>query len=335
MAATSNQILVTGGAGYIGSHVVKELIRRGYQPIVYDNLQTGHRQAVKNAALIQADLADRQKLTRTFQSYSVRAVMHFAADCLVNESMKDPLKYINNNVRNGLHLLEAMDQAGVGKIVFSSSCAVYGEPIKVPIAEDHPCLPTNVYGETKWIFERFLQEYSASKKLDFISLRYFNAAGADPEGELGEDHQNETHLIPLALKALLGGNRLPVYGTDYDTPDGTCIRDYIHVMDLAQAHISALERLLEGGESASYNLGNGSGYSVIEVIATAEKVSAKKISFLEAPRRAGDPAQLVASSEKIRKELGWTPKYPQLESIVQSAWNWHRTHPQGYGTHSS
>jgi UDP-glucose-4-epimerase GalE len=244
--------------------------------------------------------------------------------------MKDPLKYINNNVRNALSLLEAMNQSGVRKIVFSSSCAVYGEPIKVPIPEDHPCLPTNVYGETKWIFEKFLQAYNAAKKLDFISLRYFNAAGADPEGELGEDHQNETHLIPLALKALLGGNRLSVYGTDYATPDGTCIRDYIHVTDLAQAHILALERLLKGGESASYNLGNGSGYSVREVITTAEKVSAKRISFLEAPRRAGDPAQLVASSEKIRKELGWTPKYPQLESIVQSAWNWHRTHPKGY-----
>jgi len=326
------RILVTGGAGYIGSHVVKELLRRGYQPIVYDNLQTGHREAVKNAPLIQADLADREKLNQTFQSYSIQAVMHFAADCLVNESMKDPLKYINNNVRNGLHLLEAMNQAGVKKIVFSSSCAVYGEPIKVPIPEDHPCQPTNVYGETKWIFEKFLQMYNAAKKLAFVSLRYFNAAGADPEGELGEDHQNETHLIPLALKALLGGKRLSVYGTDYDTPDGTCIRDYIHVTDLAQAHILALERLLKGGESTSYNLGNGSGYSVREVITTAEKVSAKKISFLEAPRRAGDPAQLVASSEKIRKELGWTPKYPQLESIVQSAWNWHRTHPQGYAS---
>jgi UDP-glucose 4-epimerase len=312
--------------------VVKELTHRGYRAVVYDNLQTGHRQAVKNAPLIQGDLADIAELTRAFQSYSIQAVMHFAADCLVNESMKDPLKYINNNVRNGLHLLEAMNQAGVKKIVFSSSCAVYGEPIKVLIAEDHPCRPTNVYGETKWIFEKFLQMYNAAKKLAFVSLRYFNAAGADPEGELGEDHQNETHLIPLALKALLGGKRLSVYGTDYDTPDGTCIRDYIHVMDLAQAHILALERLLKGGESATYNLGNGNGYSIREVIATVEKVSAKKISFLEAPRRAGDPAQLVASSEKIRKELGWTPKYPQLESIVQSAWNWHRTHPQGYAS---
>ena len=330
MVENNKQILVTGGAGYIGSQVVKELIRRGYQPIVYDNLQTGHREAVKIAPLIHADLADRAKLSQTFQSYSIQAVMHFAADCLVNESMKDPLKYINNNVRNGLHLLEAMNQSGVRKIVFSSSCAVYGEPIKVPIAEDHPCHPTNVYGETKWIFEKFLHAYNASKKLDFISLRYFNAAGADLEGELGEDHQNETHLIPLALKALLGGNRLSIYGTDYDTPDGTCIRDYIHVTDLAQAHILALERLLKGGDSASYNLGNGNGYSVRQVIDTAEKVSAKEISFLEAPRRAGDPAQLVASSEKIRKELGWTPKYPKLESIVQSAWNWHRTHPNGY-----
>jgi UDP-glucose-4-epimerase GalE len=327
---TSHQILVTGGAGYIGSHAVKELTRRGYQAIVYDNLQTGHRQAVKNASLIQGDLADKGRLLQVFQSHSIQAVMHFAADCLVSESMKDPLKFINNNVRNGLHLLEAMHQSGVKKIVFSSSCAVYGEPVRIPIPEDHPCLPTNVYGETKWVFEKFLQAYHDAKKLDFISLRYFNAAGADPEGELGEDHQNETHLIPLALKALLGQNRLSVYGTDYDTPDGTCIRDYIHVMDLAQAHILALERLLQGGESAAYNLGNGNGYSVREVVATAEKVSSKKISLIEAPRRAGDPARLVGSSEKIRKGLGWTPKYPKLESIVHSAWNWHRTHPNGY-----
>ncbi len=330
MRETNHQVLVTGGAGYIGSHVVKELIRRGYRAVVYDNLQTGHRQAVKNAPLIQADLADIAELTRAFQSYSIQAVMHFAADCLVNESMKDPLKFLNNNVRNGLHLLEAMNQFGVKKFVFSSSCAVYGEPIKVPIPEDHPCLPTNVYGETKWVFEKFLQAYHDAKKLDFIALRYFNAAGADPEGELGEDHQSETHLIPLAFKALLGGNRLSIYGTDYDTPDGTCVRDYIHVMDLAQAHILALERLLKGGEPAAYNLGNGNGYSVREVIAAAEKVSARKISFIEAPRRAGDPARLVGSSEKIRKELGWSPKYPKLESIVQSAWNWHRTHPNGY-----
>jgi len=330
MGETNHQILVTGGAGYIGSHVVKELIRRGYRAVVYDNLQTGHRKAVKNAPLIQGDLADKERLTRAFQSYSIQAVMHFAADCLVNESMKEPLKFINNNVRNGLHLLEAMNQWGVKKFVFSSSCAVYGEPVKVPIPEDHPCLPTNVYGETKWVFEKFLQAYHDAQKLDFISLRYFNAAGADPDGELGEDHQKETHLIPLAFKALLGKNRLSIYGTDYDTPDGTCIRDYIHVMDLAQAHFLALERLLQGGESATYNLGNGNGYSVREVIAMAEKVSAKKMPLIEAPRRAGDPAQLVASSEKIKKELGWTPKYPKLESIIQSAWNWHRTHPNGY-----
>jgi len=330
MGETNHQILVTGGAGYIGSHVVKELIRRGYRAVVYDNLQTGHRKAVKNAPLIQGDLADKERLTRAFQSYSIQAVMHFAADCLVNESMKEPLKFINNNVRNGLHLLEAMNQWRVKKFVFSSSCAVYGEPVKIPIPEDHPCLPTNVYGETKWVFEKFLQAYHDAKKLDFISLRYFNAAGADPDGELGEDHQKETHLIPLAFKALLGKNRLSIYGTDYDTPDGTCIRDYIHVMDLAQAHFLALERLLQGGESATYNLGNGNGYSVREVIAMAEKVSAKKMPLIEAPRRAGDPAQLVASSEKIKKELGWTPKYPKLESIIQSAWNWHRTHPNGY-----
>lgn len=257
--------------------------------------------------------------------------MHFAADSLVNESMKEPLKYLHNNVRKGLHLLEIMDQFGVRKFVFSSSAAVYGEPMEIPIPEDHPCLPTNVYGETKWIFEKYLEAYQTAGKIEFISLRYFNAAGADPGGELGEDHPYETHLIPLALKAALQENPISIYGTDYDTPDGTCIRDYIHVTDLARAHVLALERLARGKFSGIYNLGNGNGYSVREVLATVEKVTGKKLESIEAPRRMGDPARLVASATKIRKELSWTPEFPDLEPIIQTAWNWHRTHPHGYG----
>ena len=324
-------ILVTGGAGYIGSHVVKGLLLQGHQPIIYDNLQTGHRKAVKDAIFIQGDLADSEKLTKTFHSYSIDSVMHFAADSLVGESVKDPLKYFNNNVKNSIQLLETSGDCRIKKFVFSSSASVYGEPKNIPILEDHPCAPTNPYGETKWIFERVLRSFSEMRKLDFISLRYFNAAGADPEGELGEDHSPETHLIPIGLIAALNGESVPVFGTDYDTPDGTCIRDYIHVTDLAQAHILALQRLEEGGISGIYNLGNGSGYSVREVIETLRKITGKEIVSVQSPRRPGDPARLVASSEKVKKELGWVPKYPDLETIVETAWQWHRNHPHGYG----
>jgi UDP-glucose 4-epimerase len=324
-------ILITGGAGYIGSHVVEELLRQGYQPIVYDNLQTGHRKAVKEALFIEGDLADREKLKETFHLYSIDAVMHFAADSLVGESVKSPLKYFNNNVKNSLQLLETLEEYGDKKIVFSSSAAVYGEPEKIPITEEHACLPTNPYGETKWIFERVLQAFYEARKLDYISLRYFNAAGADPTSELGEDHFPETHLIPIGLEAALAGASIPVFGADYDTPDGTCIRDYIHVTDLAEAHILALQKLETRGSSGIYNLGNGNGYSVREVIDTIRKVTKRKITTIESPRRPGDPARLVASSEKIKKELGWVPKYPELETIVETAWQWHRKHPKGYG----
>jgi UDP-glucose 4-epimerase len=324
-------ILVTGGAGYIGSHVVKELLGQGHQPIVYDNLQTGHRKAAKDALFIEGNLADQERLKETFLSYPIDAVMHFAADCLVGESVKDPLKYFENNVKNSLQLLDIIEEINIHKFVFSSSAAVYGEPEKIPIPEEHPCIPTNPYGETKWIFEKILQTFQDLGKLNYISLRYFNAAGADPEGALGEDHFPETHLIPLVLKAALNGDSVPIYGTDYNTPDGTCIRDYIHVIDLAQAHILALNKLEEGGISGIYNLGNGNGYSVKEVIETARKVTGKKIISIESSRRPGDPARLVASSEKIRKELGWVPKYPDLETIVETAWRWHRNHPKGYG----
>jgi UDP-glucose 4-epimerase len=327
-------ILVTGGAGYIGSHVVKELLRQGYQPIVFDNLRTGHRKAAKNAPFIEGDLSDTKKLRETFQSYPVHAVLHFAADCLVGESVQYPAKYFKNNVKNSLQLIEILEEAGITKLVFSSSAAVYGEPREIPISEEHRCAPTNPYGETKWIFEKVLQTFHDAGKLDFVSLRYFNAAGADPEGELGEDHSPETHLIPLVIKAAMDGTSVPVYGKDYNTPDGTCVRDYIHVTDLANAHFLALQELEEGKISGTYNLGNGNGYSVREVIETVEKVTGRKVTAVDSPRRPGDPARLVASSEKIRKELGWISRYPDLETIVETAWQWHRSHPKGYNDKS-
>jgi len=323
-------ILVTGGAGYIGSHVVKELLRQKYQPVIYDNLQTGHQKATKNALFIRGDLSDPVKLKETFQTHAIDAVMHFAADCLVGESVQNPLKYFNNNVKNSIKLIEIIEEFKIKKFVFSSSAAVYGEPKKIPITEDHSCCPTNPYGETKWIFERVLQAYHDAGILNFISLRYFNAAGADPEGELGEDHSHESHLIPLVIKAALDRTSVPVYGTDYNTPDGTCIRDYIHVTDLANAHILALRKLEQGKHSGIYNMGNGNGYSVREVIETVKKVTGRKVTAIESPRRPGDPARLVASSEKIRHELGWIPKYPDLETIIETAWEWHRNHPKGY-----
>ena len=323
-------ILVTGGAGYIGSHVVKELLHQNYKPIVFDNLQTGHRKAIKNALFIEGDLSDQEKLAEVFQANSVDAVMHFAADCLVGESVQDPLKYFNNNVKNGLKLIEIMEQFYVKQIVFSSSLAVYGEPEEIPISEGHPCAPTNPYGETKWIFEKVLQAFHDGDKLNFISLRYFNAAGADSDGELGEDHSRETHLIPLVIKAALDTTSVPIFGTDYETPDGTCIRDYIHVTDLANAHILALQKLDQGKISGTYNLGNGNGYSVRQVIETVRKVTGRNVATVDSPRRPGDPARLVASSQKIRHELGWIPRYPDLETIVKTAYDWHRKHPKGY-----
>jgi len=323
-------ILVTGGAGYIGSHVVKELLRQGHQPIVFDNLQTGHRKTTKDALFIEGDLSDQKKLKETFQAYQIDTVIHFAADSLVGESVQNPLKYFNNNVKNSLNLFEIMEEFKVKKIVFSSSAAVYGEPKEIPIPENHPCVPTNPYGETKWIFEKILEAFHVAGKIDYISLRYFNAAGADPEGELGEDHSPETHLIPLVIQAALNGTPVPVYGTDYNTPDGTCIRDYIHVTDLANAHILALRKLEQENISGIYNLGNGNGYSVREVIETVKKVTGRKIAAVDSPRRPGDPARLVASSDKIKKELGWIPKYSDLETIVETAREWHKNHPKGY-----
>ena len=323
-------ILVTGGAGYIGSHVVKELLRQGHKPIILDNLQTGHRKATTDALLIEGDLSDQERTAEVFQANPIDAVMHFAGDCSVGESVQNPVKYFNNNIKNSLKLIEIIEQFNIRKVIFSSSAAVYGEPKEIPIPEEHPCAPTNPYGETKWIFEKVLQAFHDAGKLDFISLRYFNAAGADPEGDLGEDHSPETHLMPLVIKSALDGSSVPVYGTDYDTPDGTCIRDYIHVIDLARAHILALGKLDQGKISRIYNLGNGNGYSVREVIETAKKVTGRKVASVDSPRRPGDPARLVASSGKIREELGWNPRFPDLETIVQTAYHWHRNHPKGY-----
>ncbi len=323
-------VFITGGAGYIGSHVVKELVHQNHRAIVYDNLQTGHREAVRDSLFVQGDLANTERLKETFQAYPIDSVMHFAADCQVGESVANPLKYFNNNVRNSLQLLELMEIFNIRKIVFSSSAAVYGEPNTIPIPEEHPCIPTNPYGETKLIFEKVMQAFQAAGKLTFISLRYFNAAGADPQGELGEDHGLETHLIPLILQASMSGKAISIFGTDYETPDGTCIRDYIHVTDLAQAHILALDRLMQGGPSGIYNLGNGNGYSVREVIGTTERVVGRKIESIETGRRPGDPARLVASSNRIKKDLGWVPRYPDLHTIIKTAWDWHRNHPNGY-----
>jgi UDP-glucose 4-epimerase len=325
-----DHILVTGGAGFIGSHVVKDLLRQGYQPVVYDNLQTGHRKAIGDASFVNGDLADPGKLTETFRSYPIRAVIHFAADCLVGESVENPLKYFKNNVREGIRLIEVMEEFGVDRIVFSSSAAVYGEPNKIPVTEEAPCLPANPYGETKWIFERILQTLFKTGRINFIALRYFNAAGADPEGELGEDHRPETHLIPRVIRAALGDRSVPIHGNDYDTPDGTCIRDYIHVNDLSHAHLLALKKLEGGRCGSAYNLGNGKGFSVREVIEVVRRVTGKRIEAVESPRRPGDPSRLVASSEKIKRELGWEQKYPRLETIVDTACQWFRKHPEGY-----
>jgi UDP-glucose 4-epimerase len=311
------------------------LKRHGYEPIVYDNLQTGHREAVGNGFLVVADLADAETLKKTLRSHSVDSVMHFSADSLVGESVQNPRKYFNNNVRNGLQLLEILYELKIRNFIFSSSAAVYGEPDAIPILEDHPCSPTNPYGETKWIFEKILEAFHALGKINYISLRYFNAAGADPDGDLGEDHAAETHIIPLVLKAALDNTSVRIFGTDYETPDGTCIRDYIHVTDLARAHILALKGLIAGKGSGVYNLGNGNGYSVKEVLKTAENVTGKKIKSYEAIRRPGDPARLVASSDKIQRELGWSPKYPELTTIIQTAWEWHKKHPNGYKTQSA
>lgn len=325
-------ILVTGGAGYIGSHVVKELMNTSNNVMVYDNLQKGHRSAVKGVPFVEGDLNDKDLLDRTMKEYSINAVIHLAADSLVGESMENPSRYFRNNVCNGLNLLDCMVKNNVKYIVFSSTAAVYGEPKNIPITENDETLPTNVYGETKLMFERILKRYDDAYGIKYISLRYFNAAGAHISGEIGEDHTPETHLIPIIMQVALGQReKMYIYGDDYETKDGTCIRDYIHVSDLADAHVLALEALEEGHNSDIYNLGNGKGFSVKEVIEMVEKVVGENIPKEVTTRRPGDPAILIASSEKIIKKLGWKPRYNSLEKIIETAWKWHRNNPNGYG----
>ncbi len=324
-------ILVTGGAGYIGSHVVRILKRAGYEAVVYDNLSRGHREAVHGFKLVEGDIADSNQVAAACKDYNVKAVMHFAAHSQVGESIEKPALYFENNVLGGLKLLQAIMDVGIKYFIFSSSAAVYGEPEWVPIDEDHPLKPTSPYGDTKVVIERALQYYDRAYGFKSVSLRYFNASGAEAGGEIGEDHEPETHLIPLALKAAHGQlNKLTVFGDVYSTTDGTAVRDYIHVEDLAEAHLLALEALLEGKPSGIYNLGNGNGFSVLEVVKAAEKVTGMPVPYEIWPRRAGDPAVLVASSDKARAELGWKPRYDSLEQIIETAWHWHRHHINGF-----
>ena len=324
-------ILVVGGAGYIGSYMCKYLAKNGYHPIVLDNLVYGHRLAVKWGPFIEGSMADAKLLDRIFTEYPIAAVMHFAAFCYVGESVEDPGKYYQNNVAATLTLLEEMLDKKVSNFIFSSSCAVYGEPVEIPITEQHPYNPINPYGRSKLMVEKILEDFRAAYGLEYVALRYFNAAGADPEGEIGEEHDPETHLIPLVLKTALGQREtINIFGNDYATKDGTCIRDYIHIDDLAQAHLLALDRLLNGLPGGQYNLGNGNGYSVKEVIEVARDITSKQIPAKIVERRPGDPAVLIGSSEKAFKELGWKPQFADLNAIVATAWQWHKTHPNGF-----
>lgn len=323
--ANKAQILVIGGAGYIGSHMVRDLLETGYEVLVLDDLSKGNRDLLPGGEFIEGDLGDRALLDHLLSEHRIDAVMHFAAYSLVGESVTRPLSYYSNNVAATLNLLQAMVKHQVGAFIFSSSAAVYGEPVEIPICEDHPCNPTNPYGNTKLTVERMLRDCDEAYGLKYASLRYFNAAGAHPSGDIGERHNPESHLIPLILKVALGEREdIKVFGTDYPTADGTCVRDYIHVNDLCSAHILALEAILDGADSTVYNLGNSKGYSVRDVIETARVVTGHPIPAIEEGRRAGDPAVLVADSEKIRRELGWRPTYEDLETIVRTAWNWHR-----------
>jgi UDP-glucose-4-epimerase GalE len=330
-------ILVTGGAGYIGSHAAKALAEAGYEPITYDNLGRGHRESVRWGPLVVGDLADRVLLAKTIERYRVDAVMHFAAFAYVGESVEQPELYFRNNVANSLTLLEAMNEAGVRRIVFSSTCATYGLPEKIPISEDAPQHPVNPYGESKLMIERMLHWQGEARGLTYAALRYFNAAGADPGGEIGEDHDPETHLIPLVLQGAAGMRpAIEIFGTDYPTPDGSAIRDYIHVTDLAEAHVLALKHLLKGGASLKLNLGTGRGHSVREVIAAAERITGRKIARRETARRPGDPPMLVADAQQARATLNWAPKRSGLDDILSSAWAWHmRAHNRPHAPSSA
>jgi len=328
-----NNILVVGGAGYIGSYMCKYLSKNGYHPVILDNLIYGHREAVKWGSFFKGSMDDSALLDQIFSEHQIAAVMHFAAFCYVGESVLQPARYYRNNVANTLNLLEFMNKRGVRSFIFSSSCATYGEPVEIPITENHTQNPINPYGRSKLMVEQIMEDFSHAYKSECVSLRYFNAAGADPDGELGEDHNPETHLIPLVLKTAIGKREMiNIFGDDYPTKDGTCIRDYIHIDDLAQAHLLALERLLSGLPGGCFNLGNGSGHSVMQLIETARKVTGKTIPSKVVDRRPGDPAVLIGSSEKAIKTLGWHPRFPELETIIETAWKWHKNHPNGYGS---
>ncbi|MGE3174084.1 MAG: UDP-glucose 4-epimerase GalE [Planctomycetota bacterium] len=326
-------ILVSGGAGYIGSHTVLALQEAGHEVLVLDDFSEGHLAALRGTPYVRGSLLDRQFLKDVFARHQVAGIVHFAARCYVGESVERPGRYYENNVVGTLNLLDAMVAAGTKRLVFSSTCATYGEPAQIPITEDAPQLPVNPYGNTKLVCELMQRDFATAHKMGVVALRYFNAAGADPQGRLGEDHRPETHLIPLVLAAAAG--RLPqikVFGDDYPTPDGTCIRDYVHVTDLAQAHVLALQSLLDGAIGfRAFNLGNANGTSVREVIAAAERVTGKKVPHIVTARRAGDPPVLVGTPARIQQELGWNPQHSDIDTIVATAWQWHSQHPEGYG----
>ncbi len=325
------RILITGGAGYIGSHTASQFLDKGHDVIIADNMSRGHRGAVLGGKLFVGDLRSSDFLDSIFSSNKIDAVVHFAADSQVGESMKDPFKYYNNNFGGSLSLLTAMQKHGVDKIVFSSTAATYGEPKSIPIVETDETLPTNPYGETKLSVEKCLKWADAVHNIRYVALRYFNASGAHPTKDIGEDHSPETHLIPLVLKTALGQREsISVFGNDYNTKDGTCVRDYIHVMDLANAHLLAIEKLAEGMPSNIFNLGNGEGFSVMEVIEKSRVITGKEIPSVISPRREGDPETLIASSKKAQEVLGWKPEYADLDTIIETAWKWHKNHPDGY-----
>lgn len=325
------KILVCGGAGYIGSHMVAELLENNIEVVVLDNLEKGHKDALLGGKLYVGDLRDKTILDKIFTENKIDAVIDFAAYSLVGESMTEPLKYFNNNVYGTISLLESMKEHDVKYIVFSSTAATYGEPKKVPIEECSETCPTNAYGESKLIVEKILRWCDHAYGIKYTALRYFNAAGAHVNGQIGEDHSPETHLIPIILDVALGNReKIMMFGDDYNTKDGTCVRDYIHVTDLARAHLLALKRLMNGGESTAYNLGNGTGFTVKEVVEVARKVTGHAIPAEVAPRRAGDPATLIASSDRAVNELGWKPEFNSLETIISTAWKWHQSHPNGY-----
>jgi UDP-glucose-4-epimerase GalE len=330
-----SRVIVTGGAGYIGSHTVKALRATGAEVVIYDNLSAGHREAAERAGapLEVGDIHDAERLSKLLRAHKADAVMHFAAWLSVGESVRDPIGYYHNNVSGALAVLQAMVAADVRHFIFSSTAATFGNPIETPITEAHPQQPINAYGQTKLAVERALPHFERAYGIKWTALRYFNAAGADPEGALGEDHHPEIHVIPRAIDAALGRDSFAIFGDDYDTADGTCLRDYIHVTDLASAHIAALDALRAGGDSTSFNLGNGRPTSVREVVDAVERVTGRRVALTIGPRRPGDPAVLYASSDKIKRELGWRPRFEQIDVIVETAYRWRQSHPDGYPEH--